>query len=46
MIPPHNWSMLWLLERGEVKPVFAAYRESDGTTYEIPISEYPTFFGY
>ena len=46
MIPPYNWSMLWLRPRGEVDPIFAAKKESDGTTYEMPISEYPTFYGY
>ena len=46
MIPPHNWSMIWLRQRGEVDAVFAAKREYDGTTYEIPISEYPVHYGY
>jgi hypothetical protein len=46
MIPPHNWSKLWLRPRGEVDGVFAAKREYDGTTYEIPVSDYPTFYGY
>jgi len=46
MIPPHDWSMLCLRKRGEVNPIFAAYRESDSTTYEIPVTEYPTFYGY
>ncbi len=40
-IPPYNWSMLMLRRRGEYDPVFAAKRESDGTLYEIPVSEYP-----
>jgi hypothetical protein len=49
MIPPYDWSMIQLRERGEVYPIFAAKREYNGTTYqvhEIPVSEYPTFFGY
>ncbi len=46
MIPPHNWSKLWLRPRGEVDAVFAAKREYDGTAYEIPVSDYPTFYGY
>jgi hypothetical protein len=46
MIPPYDWSILWLRNRGDVKPVFAAYRESDGTIFEIPVSEYPIFYGY
>jgi len=46
MIPPYNWSKIFLRKRGEVHPIFAAMRESDGTTYEIPLSEYPTHYGY
>jgi len=46
MIPPYDWSMIQIRHRGEWDPIFAARRESDGTTYEIPISEYPTFYGY
>ena len=45
-IPPYNWSKIWLRPRCEVDAVFAAKHESDGTTYEIPILEYPTFYGY
>ena len=46
MIPPHDWSKICLRRRGEVQPIFAAMRESDGTTYEISVSEYPIMFGY
>ena len=46
MIPPYNWSKICLRKRGEVQPLFAAMRESDGTTYEIALSEYPTHYGY
>ena|GEM_PF-1142657 len=49
MIPPHDWSMIQIRRHGEWDPVFAAMREHNGTTYEInqiPVSEYPTFFGY
>lgn len=46
MIPPYDWSMLLLRPRGEWNPIFAAKRESHGTIYEIPISDYPTFFSY
>ena len=46
MIPPHDWSKIWLRKLGEVQPIFAAIQESDGTTYEIPVSDYPTFYGY
>ncbi len=45
-IPPYDWSMLLLRPRGQWDPILAAMRESDGTTYEIPIDEYPTFFAY
>jgi hypothetical protein len=46
MIPPYDWSMLLLRPRGQWDPILAAMRESDGTTYEIPIDEYPTFYSY
>ncbi|UCF13521.1 MAG: hypothetical protein JSW06_04485 [Thermoplasmatales archaeon] len=46
MIPPHDWSKICLRRRGEVNPIFAAMRESDGTIYEINVSEYPIMFGY
>ena len=46
MIPPYDWSELCLRERGKVDAIFAAKRESDGTTYEIPIEDYPIFYGY
>ena len=46
MVPPYDWSKLWLRERGEVDAIFAARRESDGTIYEIPIEDYPIFYGY
>ena len=46
MIPPYNWSMLWLRPLGELDAVFSAKREWNGTAYEIPICDYPTFYGY
>lgn len=45
-IPPYNWSKIRLRPRGDWDPVFAAVHEYDGTTYEIPLSEYPIMFGY
>lgn len=45
-IPPHNWSMVWLRPRGEIDAVFAAKREYNGTAYEIPVEDYPTYYGY
>jgi len=45
-IPPHNWSKVWLRPRGEVDAVFAAKREYNGTAYEIPVEDYPTYYGY
>lgn len=46
MVPPYDWSELWLREHGEVDAIFAARRESDGTIYEIPVEDYPIFYGY
>lgn len=46
MIPPYDWSKMCLRRRGEWDPILAAHRETDGTIYEIPIEEYPTFYGY
>ena len=46
MIPPHDWSMLAIRRRGESDFIFAVRRESDGTTYEVPVTEYPTMYGY
>jgi hypothetical protein len=46
MIPPDDWSKMCLRRRGEWDPILAAHRESDGTIYEIPIEDYPTFYGY
>ena len=45
-IPPHNWSMLRLRKRGDIEPMFAAKCDYNGTLYEIPVSDYPTLFGY
>ena len=45
-IPPYNWSMVCLRPRGEVDAVFAAKREYNGTAYEIPVEDYPTYYGY
>lgn len=46
MIPPYDWSKVWLRPRGEVDAIFAAEHQSDGTTYEISVSDYPLFYGY
>ena len=49
MIPPHDWSMIWMRPRDEWSPILAAKREHDGTDYvmfEIPVEDYPTFWGY
>jgi hypothetical protein len=46
MIPPYDWSMLMLRERGEWNPILAAKRDSDAPIYEIPVDEYPIMFGY
>lgn len=51
MIPPDDWSKMWLRPRGDWEPVLAAQRAwddiiGDYVINEIPLSEYPTFFGY
>ncbi len=46
MIPPDDWSMIRVRKRNVIEPEFAARRESDGTINEIPVSEYPSMFGY
>ena len=45
-IPPFNWSKMSLRPLGEIEPVLAFKREYDGQTMEIPVSEYPTLYGY
>ena len=44
--PPDDWSYIAIRGRGDWDFLLAAKRESDGTTNEIPIAEYPTMFGY
>jgi len=46
MIPPYDWSMLWIRKRGRWDAFLALRRESDGTINAISIDEYPSFFGY
>ena len=46
MIPPYDWSMFLIRKRGAIKPLFAAKRETGNIIHEIPVSDYPTFFGY
>jgi hypothetical protein len=49
MIPPYDWTKIMIRERDEWEPAIAGKREHDGVDYklsEIPISEYPTFYGY
>jgi hypothetical protein len=51
MIPPHDWSMMQIRPRNIWDPVFTAKRSYDSTVadyifYEIPVSEYPTFYDY
>jgi hypothetical protein len=45
MIPPYDWSKMWLRKRGEWEPTLAAMRETDGTIHEIPVADYP-IMGY
>ncbi|MBD3217017.1 MAG: hypothetical protein GF310_01985 [candidate division Zixibacteria bacterium] len=47
MIHPHNWTKFRLRKRGEFESELAAMRENDSTAiHEMPVSEYPTLFGY
>lgn len=46
MIPPYDWSMLWIRECGRWNASLALRRESDGTINQIRIEEYPEFYGY
>ena len=46
MVPPGDWSMLLLRPLRTLSPVLAARRETDGSIHEIPLSEYPIFYGY
>jgi len=46
MIPPHDWSMMLLRRRGEMEPVLAARRESNGSIHEIPVNDYPIMYGF
>ncbi|UCD63855.1 MAG: hypothetical protein JSW34_00055 [Candidatus Zixiibacteriota bacterium] len=51
MIPPNDWSKMWLRPRGEWEPVLAAQRAWDDTAgdyviEEIPVGDYPIYFGY
>ncbi|MFH1049298.1 MAG: hypothetical protein V1779_00045 [bacterium] len=46
MIPPDDWSMLRIRNRNFVEPEIAVKRETDGSINQIPMEEYPTFFGY
>jgi hypothetical protein len=46
MTPPSDWSMLLMRPMHTLAPVLAARRDTHGTIVEIPISEYPVFYGY
>jgi hypothetical protein len=48
MIPPHDWSMILIRKRGEIEAEISYKRDSSTNdyVYEIPISEYPHFYGY
>lgn len=47
MIPPYDWSMVWIRKRNELEAFFAARQDStNGSIYEIPVNEYPKLFGY
>jgi hypothetical protein len=46
MVPPDDWSMLLMRPLHTLAPVLAARRDTDGNIVEIPVSEYPLFYGY
>lgn len=46
MIPPSDWSKLLIRRRLEWKPFLALSRDTYGKIVEIPVSDYPIFFGY
>ena len=46
MIPPYDWAQMMIRPRGQWDPTLAAYMETDGTIYEIPVEDYPTLYGY
>ncbi len=46
MIPPYDWSMFCIRERGQWKPSLALRRETDGRIHEIAVADYPQMYGY
>ena len=47
MMAPEDWAKLWLRPRGEWDAVFAAMMDTDGATpYEMPLEDYPIYYGY
>jgi hypothetical protein len=46
MIPPSDWSKLLIRKRLSWEPLIALSRDTKGEIVEIPVSEYPIFFGY
>jgi len=51
MIPPYDWSKMWLRPRGEWDAILAAIREwdddlQDYVIHEMPVEEYPIISGY
>ncbi|MDT3739297.1 MAG: hypothetical protein RO257_07325 [Candidatus Kapabacteria bacterium] len=46
MVPPDDWSFIRIRKRNSLEAEFAAKRESNGTIKSIPLTEYPTLFGY
>ena len=48
MIPPDDWSMILIRQRGEIDAE-VSYKEDSSinhSVYEIPVSEYPILYGY
>ncbi|MFA6569932.1 MAG: hypothetical protein WCT77_01710 [Bacteroidota bacterium] len=46
MIPPYDWSKLWIRSRNKMEPELIVQRQTDGTIFNIPVTEYPIIFGY
>jgi len=47
MVPPEDWSEMWIRPRGEWDAVLAAHMDTGGATpYDIPIGDYPIMYGY
>ena len=46
MFPPDDWSKMRLRCRGCPEALIAVHRDTKGNITQIPVEEYPTFYGY